>query len=327
MKILAALALFAGLAGAALPALARDSYVMDGASMFSAATVSALNAKIGDFNRQTGKEVVVVTVPSLGGRTPQDAAERAFAQNQVNGVMIFMAKAEKIDGIVPDRAASRFFPPGETQSIRQAMRGYFRSGDFDAGIATGVDLVLGQYRSHLGTVRHSESSGQTVPSVPSTSTARTGGFNMGWIWLILIAIAAFLIIRALFRAIAGPRMSPPGYGGPGMGPGMGPGYGGAGYGGGGGSFWSGLLGGLGGAFLGNELFGRGGLGGGEVGSAGVVPGDAGASQDAQGWQGDAGQADMSNSSFGDYGGSGGGFDAGGGGGFDSGGGGDGGGGW
>ncbi len=323
MKILAALALVAGLAGAALPAFARDSYVMDGASMFSVATVSALNGKIGDFNRQTGKEVVVVTVPSLNGRTGPDAAERAFAQNQVNGVMIFLAKAEKVDYIVPDRAAARFFPSGETQSIRDAMRGYFRSGDFDQGITTGVNLVLGQYRGHIGSLRKT-SEAPAGSTVPTTTTARSGGFSMSWIWLILIAVAAFLIIRALFRAMAGPRMYPPGYGGPGApgygGPG-GPGYGGGMGGGmGGGSFWSGLLGGLGGAFIGNELFGnRGGLGGGEVGSAGVIPGDAGASGDAQGWQSDAGQADMGNASGGGWGDSGGGFDSGGGG--------DGGGGW
>ncbi len=328
MKILAALALAAGLAGAALPASARDSYVMDGASLFSPRTVSALNQKIADFHQQTGKEVVVVTVPSLDGRTAADAAERAFAQNQVNGVMIFLAKAERVDYVVPDRAARRFFPPGETQSILQAMRGYFRAGDFDQGITTGVDLVLGQYRSHLGSLRGYQAPVRTT--VPTTSTAGSGGFSMGWIWLILIAVAAFLIIRALFRAIAGPRVYPPGYGGP-MGPGYGPGpgYGGPGfgYGGGGGSFWSGLLGGLGGAFLGNELFGRGGgWGGGDVGSAGVIPAqDAYPSQDAQGWQSDPGQADMSNAAGGGWGDSGGGFDPGsggdwgGGGGFDSGG--------
>ncbi|HXF33995.1 MAG TPA: hypothetical protein VN603_05435, partial [Candidatus Acidoferrales bacterium] len=82
-------------------------------------------------------------------------------------------------------------------------------------------------------------------------------------------------------------------------------------------------------FIGNELFGRGGfgggLGGGEVGSAGMTPGDSFQSQDAQGWQSDAGQADMSNSGGGGWGDSGGGFDSGGGG-FDAGGGGDGGGG-
>jgi hypothetical protein len=99
---------------------------------------------------------------------------------------------------------------------------------------------------------------------------------------------------------------------------------------GGGGFWSGLLGGLGGAFLGNELFGnRNNFGGGEgggYGSAGVN--DPGQSADASGWQSDAGQADTSNAGGGGWGDSGGGGgDGGGWGGGDGGGGGGDGGGW
>ncbi|MBD5656973.1 MAG: TPM domain-containing protein [Candidatus Eremiobacteraeota bacterium] len=336
MKIWSAVvAMTMAISALAGPASARETFVQDGAGLFGQATVSSLNQTIGDFNRQTGKEVVVVSQPSLDGATVQSAAEKVFAQQQVNGVLIFLSKAEKKQGIVTDRAATAFFPPGEVSSIRDAMRGYFRTGDFDTGITTGVNLVLSQYRSHeralgSGVTRHSYA--------PSTSAASFGG-GMSLFWLILILIAGFLIIRAVFRAMSRPRMMPPGYGGPGPGmPGYGgPGYGGPGYGGGmgygggggGGSFFSGLLGGLGGAFIGNEMFGR--INGGNFGdssNAGVIGDGNNGGQDASGWQSDAGQADMSNSSFGDYGSSGGGFD-GGGGGFDSGGGGggDSGGGW
>jgi uncharacterized membrane protein YgcG len=280
--------------------------------MFNAATIASLNQSIGDFNRQTGKEVVVVTVPSLDGATPQDAAEKSFAQQQVNGVLVFLAKAEQKDGIVGDRASQAFFPPGTFDSIRQAMRGYFRDGDFDQGITTGVGLILAQYRSHeraLGT-----QGARTY--VPSSASQSIGGGGMSLFWLILILLAGFLIIRAVFRALlGGPRMMPPGYGGQ-----PGPGYGGGYGGGGGGSFFSGLLGGLGGAFLGNELFGHQNFGGGFGGtSAGMDPGSQ---VDAGGWQADPGQADMGNASFGDFGSSGGGFGDGGGfgGGGDSGGG-------
>jgi uncharacterized protein len=321
MKLTSAIAALAvAVVSFALPASARSSYVQDGAGMFSASTISTLNQQIGDFNSQTGKEVVVVTVPSLDGQTPQSVAEKTFAQQQVNGVLIFLAKAEKKDGIIGDTASRRFFPSGTFDNIRQAMRGYFRTGDFDQGITTGVGLVLSQYRSHeraLGT--HTQTYAQ-----PTRTTSSIGG-GMSLFWLILILIAGFLIIRAIFRAMAGPRMMPPGYGGPGYG---GPGYGGPGYGGygggGGGSFFSGLLGGLGGAFLGNELFGR--HDGGQYIDNGANAGFAGGDvADSGGWQSDPGQADMSNASFGEFGSSGGGFD---GGGFDSGGGGgDSGGGW
>jgi uncharacterized protein len=314
------------LATSARPALARDTYVMDGAGLLASDTVTALNQQIGDFNRQTGKEVVVDTVPSLGGQTIQQAAEDAFAKLQVNGVLIFMAKAERADLVVGDRASSAFFPPGSFASIHDAMRGYFRSGDFDGGIKTAVNLILNQYRSHMRS--YGGTRGVPVPQnlQPVAVQQSTGGFHMGFFWLLIILLAGFMIIRALFRAMSGPRMMPPGYGqgGPGMGP---MGYGG-GYGGGGGNFFSGLLGGLGGAWLGSELFGnRGGqMIGGDPNIAGVGGGMAGGA-DSAGWQSDAGQADMGNAGGGDWGG-GGGFDSGGGGGdFGGGGGGDSGGGW
>jgi uncharacterized protein len=325
MKVFSAIALAAfAMASFASPAWARDTYVTDGASLFSAATVTSLNQTIGDFNRQTGKEVVVVTVPSLDGATPQDAAEKVFAQQQVNGVLVFLAKAEKKDGIIGDRASQAFFPAGTFDNIRQAMRGYFRDGDYDEGITTGVGLILSQYRSHeraLGT--------QGARTVVPSSSQSFGGGGMSLFWLILILLAGFLIIRAVFRALmGGPRMMPPGYGGQ-PGPGYGGGYGMPGYGGGGGgSFFSGLLGGLGGAFLGNELFGHQNFGGGFGGQSAGIPGaDPGSAADASGWQSDPGQADMGNASFGDFGSSGGGFGDGGGGGGDFGGGGDSGGGW
>jgi hypothetical protein len=61
-------------------------------------------------------------------------------------------------------------------------------------------------------------------------------------WWVIVAVAGFLILRSILRSTAAPRHSgdaaPPAYG-----------YGGFG---GGGSFWSGLLGGLGGAWLGKD---------------------------------------------------------------------------
>ncbi len=347
LAALAALTLALGATFA--PASARDSYVIDDAHLLSAATISTINAKVADFNAITHKEVVVVTEPVVTS-VSKEAAEQLFAQQRINGVLIFIAKSPKTIGIVTDTAAEPFFPAGTVSAIRQAIANAFSAGDFNGGVNNGVDLVLSQYRSHLNAVR-TTTVGVQAPVVPAIVQTQTGGgFNMSVIWWLIALVVIFFIVRGVFRAMAGPRMMPPGYGGPsgpmggyppgygggGYGPGYGPGYGG-GYGGGGG-FWSGMLGGLGGAFLGNELFGgnrteiieqnpgmTAGMGGGDIGGQYQGGGDA------SGFQSDPGQADMGNSSFGGWGGndSGGGWgDTGGGGGGDWGGGGDsGGGGW
>ncbi len=316
MKTPAALAaLIIAVASAAGPALARTSYVTDDAHMLSSAAIAQIDSQVGDFNAQTGKEVVVVTTPSLDGTSPDTAIERSFAQQQVNGVEIFIAKNEHVIRIAGDRASSQFFPSGSYQAIAKSMRDSFRAGNFDGGVENAVNLIINTYRGHessLNRARHPVSNG--APAYVRTTSG--GGFHMGWIlWIIVLAVI-FFIIRGIFRALSGPRyygggpgMGGPGYGGPGYG---GPGYGGYGYGGGGGGFWSGLLGGLGGAWLGNEMFGGNRTTVIDNTGVGGVGGDVGGA-DASGWQNDAGQIDTSNiggASWGDGGG-----DAGGGGGW------------
>jgi uncharacterized membrane protein YgcG len=332
MKPTAALAAFAALtvalAATVAPAFAaRSSYVIDDAHLLSATVVAQINQQVSDFNAQTGKEVLVVSTPSLNGQTPEAAIERSFAQNQVNGVEIFIAQNEHQIRIAGDRASSKFFPSGSYQTIAQTMRASFKSGDYDGGVENAVGVIINTYRGHLSSLNAGRRPAGAVSSSRSQSY-NSGGFSLGWIWWIIILAAIFFIIRGIFRAMSGPRMyGGPGYGGPG--PGYGPGYGG-GMGMGGGGFWSGLLGGLGGAWLGNELFGgRRDFGGGGdyAGTAGGV--DPGTASDAGGWQSDAGQIDTSNIGGSSWGDSGGGDSGGGGwgGGDSGGGGGDSGGGW
>ena len=335
LGVIAALALTAALA--AVPALAAQ-FVQDGASMFSADTVSALDQKIGAFNAQTGKEIVVVTVPSLNGETIAQAAQTVFSEQKINGILIFISKGDRRDIIVPGTATAQFFPQATNVSIRQTMESQFKSGDYDGGITSAVNSILDIFRAHLNSAPGATRPNYNYPATTNGNVAvrQSSGVHISmFLWIVFIVVG-FLVIRSILRAAAGPRYYGPGAGMPGGGPGYGPGpgYGGY-YGGGGGGFWSGLLGGLGGAWLGNELFNRGGGSMVDPGTAAMQGGDTagggwgGNAPDAGGWGNDAGQADMGASSSGDF--SGGGFGDGGGfggGGFDGGGGGgDSGGGW
>ncbi|MBV8245393.1 MAG: TPM domain-containing protein [Candidatus Eremiobacteraeota bacterium] len=310
---IATLALSLGLA--ATPAFARTSYVLDNASMFSPETVSSLNSRIASFNAQTGKEVVVETVPSLQGQRLYTAAGAAFSQLQVDGVLIYIAKDDRQDMLVPDRAgvASGAFNADTMDSIRTAMEDSFRAGSFDSGITNAVTSIIQVYQYRANSVPAGGNANAPALSPNRVRTTSSSGVHLTMFWWIVIALVGYFIIRSLLRSMSGPRY----YGG-GMPPGgaPGPGYGGGyGYGpgyGGGGSFWSGLLGGLGGAWLGNEMF-RGGGGGGAADSGGSWGG--GAPSDPGAFASDAGQADMGGASGGDFSGGGfGGGDFGGGGG-------------
>jgi uncharacterized membrane protein YgcG len=333
-RLIAVGALALGSLALALPAVARD-FVTDTAGMFSAGTVAALNQRISNFNSATGKEVVVMTTPSLAGATIASAAQAAFAQQNVNGVLIFIARDDRKDIIVPDRAGAQagWFTPDVLRGIRQSMEALFKSGNYDGGVTAGVDGVLNIYRAHQGTVRAGAGSPANTSSGSNPlSFLGLQGVHFGMFTWLIIGVVGFFIVRAIIRAISGPRYYGGGQmpgapmGGPPMGGGMG--YGGPGYyGGGGGGFMTGLLGGLGGAWLGNELFG--GNRGADAATPGAAAGGAGVDPNAGGgWTSDAGQADMSGANGGDWSGGGFGGDSGGGFGGDSGGGGgDSGGGW
>ena len=330
-RLSATLAAFAALA---FPVAARAaSFVHDGANMLSPTAAARLDRSLSAFNAETGKQVVVVTVPSLGGTGLHAAAQQAFSQYAVNGVMIFVAMAEHKDIIVPDAAGVRagWFTPSIVAPIRQAMEAQFKAADFNGGITDAAGTLVGIYRSHLGSLQNANAPARSygVPAtVPAAGIASPVQHRKGpnvVFWLIVF-IVGFLVLRSIMRASAqrppyGP-MTGPMAGGPPAGPvaptggapmGQPMGYGGGGMMGGG--FLSGLLGGLGGAWLGNQLFGGGGMmGGGMMGGGSNI---ADASQmgapDAGGWGGDAGQADMGGASSGDFGG--GGFGDMGGGGF------------
>jgi len=331
-------------AAIALPALAA-TFVQDGANMLSAGTVASLNRVIGNFNAQTGKEIVVDTVPSLNGTPLADAAHQAYTQRNVNGILIFIARDDRRDIIVPDAAGveAGWFTRDTLDSIRSTMESQFKAEDYDGGVTSAVDGVLNIYRAHISSGVRTQNASGPVPATTRRSTS--GGIHISMLWWIVIIGIGFLVLRSVMRAMSAPRYGPPGVPPgaipPGGVPPAGYGYGqGGGFGGGGGSFWSGLLGGLGGAWLGNEMFNRGGgaMTGQDASQGAVTGGDSsggwggsGSAPDAGGLQSDAGQADMGGASGGDFSGGGfGGGDFGGGGGGDfggGGGGGDSGGGW
>lgn len=308
-------AIAAAVLACALPALAA-SPIQDGAGLFSPGTVSRLDQQISDFSSQTGKQIVVVTVPSLNGQSIADAAHQAFSSQDVNGVLIYIAKTDRQDYFVTGASTAQFFPAETLSSIRTTMESQFRDGDYDGGITSAVEGLLNVFRAHLSSAP-AAGNARTYPVTQTYPVRARQGAHFPVFFTIILIIVAFLVIRSIFRAMSGPRYYgpgvPPGAGGYGGGYGPYPGYGGGYYGGGG--FWSGLLGGLGGAWLGNEMFGNHGTTIVDNNAGGnVMPTDQGGSwgaPDQGGWGNDAGQ--IGGGSGGDW--SGGGFGGDGGGGF------------
>ena len=226
---LAALAaLTIAVAATVAPAFAaRSSYVIDDAHLLSPAAIAQINQQVGDFNAQTGKEVVVVTTPSLDGTHPTPRSSAASRRTQVNGVEIFIAKNEKqINDRRRPRVARSSSRSGSFNPISAGDAPVFAQGNFDRASRPRVGLIVNTYRGHESSLNAARRSPSVPTSPSSVQRSQSGGFNMGCIWWIIILAVIFFIIRGIFRAMAGPRMygrarlrSGPGYGAGGYGPG------------------------------------------------------------------------------------------------------------
>lgn len=133
----------------ALDAPALSGRVNDLAGMLSPETRQRLEQTLATFERETSNQVGVLTVPSLQGDDIDQFAIRVAEawklgqKGKDNGVLLILAQAERkvrievgmgLQGVLPDITAARI--------IRETMRPYLKSGNFDQGIAVGVDAII-----------------------------------------------------------------------------------------------------------------------------------------------------------------------------------------
>lgn len=252
-----------------MPALAQGA-VQDAGNLFSAQARQSVANTIAQIEKQTGKQIAVRTVTNLGGKDISATADQAFRDLNLNGVLIFAAKDEKQLAVKVGTNTRQQISVAEEGAIRDQLTAAFAKGDFDGGLTNAVnrignDLRAGSGRASAGTA------GQPAPA----ASPQSSGFPWGILLLLLIGG----IILAVFLARRAARNARTPYGGYGHGgDGYGPQYGGYGHGGGGfgQGVAGGLLGGIGGAIVGNAIFDR------LRGNGGADPG--GATQ-AGGWSG------------------------------------------
>ena len=137
-----------------LPLLALDvpqltGRVNDYARMLSPEAASLLEQKLAAFERDQTTQIVVLTIPSLQGDDIDQFTIRVVDQWKIgqkgtdNGVLLVLAQAERkvrievgmgLQGVLPDITAGRI--------IRDVMLPHLKTGDFEQGIAAGVDGII-----------------------------------------------------------------------------------------------------------------------------------------------------------------------------------------
>jgi len=149
------LALLAALMGA--PAAAQDyparpdGPVYDGANVISPGEEELLDQRLRDYNRTTGRAVVVATVPSLDGLEIEPYAQGLAESWDIggketeNGLLFLVAPEERRMRIHTARGLQeRMTDIMSGRIIRDVVTPKFKEGDLSGGIVAGVDAIIAQ---------------------------------------------------------------------------------------------------------------------------------------------------------------------------------------
>jgi uncharacterized protein len=221
-----------------------DRYFNDYAGVVSNSAAQRFNEELAQFERETSDQVVVAVFPKM--QSDSDIADytqrvaQAWGVGQKerrNGVVLFVFVQDRkmfiqvgygLEGALPDITAFDI--------TEYRIKPYFRNGDYEGGIAAGIDSIFKAIRGEY------TGSGKTV------AERRQGSGGASSIWSFIIFLIVLIVISRLIRRLGGwgyssrgggPVFFPVGGGGGGGSSGDGGGGGFSGFSGGGGSFGGG----------------------------------------------------------------------------------------
>lgn len=123
--------------------------VYDGANIINPAAEQALNQRLTQYNRQTGRAIVIATIASLDGLPVQTYAQQlaetwgVSGEETEEGVVMLVAPSERDAWITTARGVQTTLTDAMAGRIfRNQMVPRFREGDYSGGIAAGVDGII-----------------------------------------------------------------------------------------------------------------------------------------------------------------------------------------
>ncbi len=175
------------------PAIARDipylsGRVIDEANLIPAEQRQRIEAKLAQFERQTGNQVAVLTIGSLEGEAIEDYANkvaRTWALGQKgkdNGVLLLVAHQDRQMRVKVGYGLEPVLTDLQTSLIQnQVIIPYFKRGDFGGGIEAGVDAMLSALQ------------GQEVRPAPVQEPSGGGAPQSIFLFIFLFVLVPFLL--------------------------------------------------------------------------------------------------------------------------------------
>ena len=198
--------LLALLAAAGAPALAQayperpQGPVLDQAGIIPDSDEAALARKLIDYNRATGRAVMVATVASLDGQEIQDYGVAlghkwgVGGRSTDQGLILLVAPNERkvrievgygLEQFLPDVLAGRI--------VRDTIVPRFKAGDFSGGVTAGTDAILAQLS------RDPAEAKAVAEAAAAAAAQRTSGNDPGFgsaiFWIVLIGFFMLMFGR------------------------------------------------------------------------------------------------------------------------------------
>lgn len=191
-----------GVAHAQLAVPALTGHVVDTAQTLSASQHDQLEAKLTEFERVHGSQVVVLLVPTTQPEDISSYANRVgnawkIGRKEVgDGVLLVAALADRrarievaktLEGAIPDLMAKRV--------ITQTITPHFKQGDYAGGLDAAVDQIMALI------------SGEALPAPSQTAQgghASGDGFN--WMDLGIFLFIAVPVLGAVAKSMLGSRL-------------------------------------------------------------------------------------------------------------------------
>jgi uncharacterized protein len=188
----------------ALPAAAQelpprpDGPVYDGANMIDDAVEAQLDERLRVYNRETGRSVIVATVPDLGGETVEGYAVDVYqawgigGEETDEGALLLVAQEErKIRIEVGYGSTPTLTDAASGRIIRNTITPAFKQGDFTGGIVAGVAQMIEALDMDPATARAIEEAEAAARAEENEISGATVIGAAVWIGLILLFALVF----------------------------------------------------------------------------------------------------------------------------------------
>ena len=195
-----------------------NGFIADEANLLSDEVENDLNMTLWDLQKKSGADLVVVTLPSLNGKTVEEVAldiGRSYKLGAVgknNGMVYLTALSERRMRIEQGLGLEKKIKVSTLENImNKDILPYYKQNDYERGIRRGTYLLAQTVAEAEGVTIKKQG---VCPSAPSARTSSRSDVRW-WIWPLAIIMAIFSPRRRRFGSGFGGFGGGGGFGGSG----------------------------------------------------------------------------------------------------------------